>query len=100
LAKSITIKEALLFGGCAMLVNKREILQPMLDNIEPAWWIKKPSPLDPCDVEYMCIFQHTGDYREATVDIKTELFTDGKLVEIERLVRVAIANAKVPGERK
>ena len=100
MAKSITIKEALLFGRCAMLVNKREILQPMLDNIEPAWWIKKPSPLDPCDVEYMCIFQHTGDYREATVDIKTELFTDGKLVEIERLVRVAIANAKVPGERK
>jgi hypothetical protein len=82
-----------------MLVNKREILEPMLDNIEPGWWIKKPAPHDPCDVDYTCIFQHTSDYREATVDIKTELFADGKLTEIERFVRVAVANARPPGER-
>ena len=79
-----------------MLVNKREILQPMLDNIEPGWFIKKPSPLDPCDIDYLCIFQHTGDYRETSADIRTDLFADGKLEEIERLVKRAINNAVVP----
>ncbi len=80
-----------------MLVNKREVLQPMLDKIEPGWSIKKPSPRDPCDVDHTCIFQRLqpGDYREATAAIPNEFFEMGKLADIEKLVKAAIEHARI-----
>lgn len=75
------------------MVNKREILQSMLDKIEAGWWIKKPSPLDPGDIEWRCTFQHHNGYRNVDVEIPTSLFEDGKLAEIERIVTAAIKTA-------
>jgi hypothetical protein len=72
------------------LVNKRTILQPMLDKIEVGWAIAKPDPLNPCDIEPECIFQHRHGYREVKIAIGNELFRLGKLDDIENLVRPAI----------
>ena len=41
------------------IVNKRTILQPMLDKIEFGWAIAKPDPLNPCDIE-TDVFFNTG----------------------------------------
>jgi hypothetical protein len=71
-------------------VNKRAILQPMLDKIELGWVIAKPDPLNQCDIETECIFQHLRGYREVKIAIGNELFRLGKLDDIENLVRPAI----------
>jgi hypothetical protein len=76
------------------LVNKREILQPILDKIELGWVIVKPDPLNPCDIETECIFQHPVGYRKAKIAIGNDLFRVGKLDDIENLVRRAIQAAE------
>jgi hypothetical protein len=76
------------------IVNKRTILQPMLDKIEFGWPIAKPDPLNPCDIETECIFQHRRGYREVKIAIGNELFRLGKLDDIENLVRPAIRAAE------
>ena len=72
------------------IVNKRAILQPMLDKIELGWVIAKPDPLNPCDIETKCIFQQPVGYREVNMAIDNDLFQLGKLNDIENLVRTAI----------
>lgn len=74
----------------AAVINKREILQPILDKIEQGWQIEKPSSLNPCDFEAECIFQHQLGSREIKINIDNDLFQHGKLEEIERIVRSAI----------
>jgi hypothetical protein len=78
------------------MLNKRKILQPILDEIEPDWVIVKPDPLHPGDRSSKCIFQSAKpkDYREAFVHIPDDLFQNEDLGVIERLVRNAIKNAK------
>jgi hypothetical protein len=76
-----------------MEINKREILQPILDKLEPGWSIQKP--IDPFDVETEYCFQliKPGDYREARVHIGNELFQDGKLAALVDLVGHAVKRA-------
>ena len=76
-----------------MEINKREILQPILDKFEPGWSIQKP--IDPFDVETEYYFQliKPGDYREARLHIGNELFQDGKLAALEDLVGRAVQRA-------
>lgn len=81
------------------LVDKRRILQPVLDKIEAGWIIKRPSQLNPCDVDYICVFQNPSEYKEATAEISTKLFDEPDLVTIEKLVRKALKNAKVANRR-
>ena len=76
------------------IVNKRAILQPMLDKIELGWVIAKPDPLNPCEIETKCIFQHPVGYREVNIAIGNDLFQLGKLDDIENLVRPAIQAAR------
>jgi hypothetical protein len=76
------------------IVNKRAILQPMLDKIELGWVIAKPDPLNPCEIETKCIFQHPVGYREVNIAIGNDLFQLGKLDDIENLVRPAIQAAE------
>jgi hypothetical protein len=64
----------------------------MLDKVEPGWIIVKPDPLNPCDIETECIFQH--GYKEVKIPIGNELFQHGKLEEIEKLVYQAIKDAQ------
>jgi hypothetical protein len=77
------------------LINKRTILKSILEKVEPGWNLEKPSPADPCDVDYKCIFQKSSEYKQAEVDIPNELFFDSAHAAIESLVRGAIKNAKV-----
>jgi hypothetical protein len=79
------------------IVNKRAILQPMLDKIELGWVIAKPDPLNPCDIATKCIFQHRVGYREVNIAIGNDLFQLGKLDDIENLVRPAIQAAERTG---
>jgi hypothetical protein len=72
-----------------ILVNKVEILQPILDKIEPGWHIEKPSSVDPCDFAPDCVFQHKVDQRPVTINIDNDLFQHGKLEQIEKSVRTA-----------
>jgi hypothetical protein len=76
------------------IVNKRAILQPMLDKIELGWVIAKPDPINPCDIETECIFQHLRGHREVKIAVGNELFRLGKLDDIENLVRPAIQAAE------
>jgi hypothetical protein len=80
----------------AIVVNKVEILQPILDKIEPGWHIEKPSSADPCDFAPTCVFQHNIGPRRVTVTIDNDLFQHGKLEEIEKTVRAALDSASPP----
>lgn len=84
----------LIQAAAVSVVNKRLILQPLLDKIEPGWIIKKPSQLNPCDVDYICIFQKPSEYKQVTVEISTKYFDKPDLVRIEKLLRDALKNAK------
>ena len=77
------------------LPNKREILENILNEIEPGWWIKKPSPADPYDVEYLCIFQKPSENKEAEAWIPNALFWGNDAAPIKQTVVAAIRNAKV-----
>ncbi len=66
----------------------------MLDKIELGWVIAKPDPLNPCDIETECIFQHLRGHREVKIAVGNELFRLGKLDDIENLVRPAIQAAE------
>jgi hypothetical protein len=77
------------------LPDKRAILQPILDSIEPGWTIAKPSPHNPTDVDNDCIFIHDATYRRARALIDYRHFKDGNKARIEELVRDALKNAKI-----
>jgi len=78
----------------SQLPDKRAILKLIIDRIEPGWHIKKPSPLNPTDIEHEAIFQHPETYREVTIALDNSLFRDaGQHQELERLVREAIQKA-------
>jgi hypothetical protein len=74
------------------LVNKRQVLKPILDKVESGWSIKKPSPADPCDPDYLCIFQKPADSKEFEVSIPNELFDGPDRHAIEFMLRDAIKN--------
>lgn len=74
--------------------NKRQVLEDILQRIEPGWEIAKLSPLDPTDPDYLCIFQKPAEYKEARVEIPTSWFDDRELLKIEQSVRAAIRNPK------
>ncbi len=79
------------------LPNKRETLQVLLDEIEPGWQIKKPSPVDPYDVEYACIFQKPSEYKEATAWIPNTLFQDGPLERVREILVDSVRKARIVG---
>lgn len=76
------------------IINKRVILQPILDKIEPGWLIVKPSELEPCDVETLCILQHMAGRRHTDAGIHNHLYAEGKLQAIEARLRTAISGAQ------
>ena len=77
-----------------MSYNKRNILQQILDKIEPGWDILEPSSDE--DAETSCFFQRiveVGDYRQTEVHIPNAYFAVRDLEEIELRVRCALAHA-------
>jgi len=77
--------------------NKREILQKILDDMEPGWEIRKPSATNPYDLECLCIFVkfEENNYKEARVDINNFLFQSNRLDRIKEFVLHAVRNAKI-----
>jgi hypothetical protein len=75
-------------------VNKREILQAILDQEEELWIIIKPSRLNPRDPDYLCVFQNPGEYKETKVEIPTPWFQHRQLDKIEGAVRDALSRAE------
>lgn len=58
------------------LPDKRAMLQPILDEMERGWTIKKPSPSNPTDVEELCIFQKADENKQVEIEIPNSYFTD------------------------
>jgi len=78
----------------SQLPDKRAILKSIIDRIEPGWHIKKPSPLNPTDIEHQVILQHPDTYKEVSVPLENSLFQDvGQRQKLEHLVREAIQKA-------
>jgi hypothetical protein len=75
--------------------TKRQILQRILDTIEPGWQVKKPSPTNPNDPELICIFRKPADYKEADIPINISLFKRRRTDEIRELVELAIGNPRI-----
>ena len=71
----------------AARVNKREILQAILDQEEELW-------IDPRDPDYLCIFQNPGEYKETKVEIPTSWFQHREVDKIEEAVRDALRRAE------
>lgn len=76
-------------------VNKRAILQSILDREEELWIIIKPSRVDPLDPDYLCVFQNPGEHKETKTEIPTPWFQNGKLDKIEEAVHDALKRAEI-----
>lgn len=69
-----------------VLPNKREILQSLLDKIDPRWEIIKPSPLNPTDPDFLCIFRK--DLERQKVEIPNPWYQEqGGREKIEHVLR-------------
>jgi hypothetical protein len=75
------------------LVNKREVLQSILDKEDDFWIIMKPSRNHPTDPDDLCIFQNPAQYKEARVEIPTRWFMNNEFDKIESTVLDAIEHA-------
>ena len=76
------------------LLNKRQILQSILDKQEDLWIIMKPSRNDPTDPDELCVFQSPGQWKEARTEIPISWFLDRELGKIETAVRDALERAE------
>lgn len=77
-------------------VNRREILEGILQEEEDLWIIIKPSRLNPSDPDELCVFQNPARYKEAAIEIPLRWFEDQEVEMIEQAVKDAIQRAK-PG---
>jgi len=84
------VKEAL-----TMKIDKRAILQPILDAIEPGWEIIKPFPEDRADIESLSVFQKPDENKEIKVAIPDYYFYSGEQHRIRPFLEQEIRNAKV-----
>ena len=77
-------------------LDKRSILQPILDGIEPGWEIVKPTKTDPANIEWLCIFRKPSENKEARAEIDNTYFQDADPQhKIKPLVEDSIRNATV-----
>jgi hypothetical protein len=77
-----------------ILLNKREVLQAIVDKEDDLWIIMKPSRNDPADPEDLCIFQSPARWKEARVEIPLSWFVNQELDKIERAVLEALERAQ------
>jgi hypothetical protein len=77
-------------------VNKREILEAIIQEEEDLWIIVKPSRFNPSDPDELCVFQNPAKYKEAAIEIPLRWFRDQELKMIEQAVKDAIQRA-APG---
>ncbi len=76
------------------LPDKRAILQPILDGIEPGWEIVKPTKTDPVNIDALCIFRKPSENKEARAEIVNSYFQDAdQQYKIKTLVETAIKAA-------
>lgn len=54
--------------------DKREVLQSIVDRIDPAWEIIKPAPNNPEDPDILCIFRK--DWERQKVEIPIAWYQD------------------------
>ena len=84
------VKEAL-----KMEVDKRAILQPILDGIEPGWELIKPLKEDPADLEHLSVFQKSDENKVIKVPIPDYYFNFGEQHRIRTFLEQEIRYAKV-----
>lgn len=75
------------------LLNKREVLQSILDKEDDFWIIMKPSRNYPTDPDDLCVFQNPAQYKEARAEIPTQWFMEEAFDKIESTVLDAIEHA-------
>lgn len=75
------------------LLNKREVLQSILDKEDDFWIIMKPSRNHPTDPDDLCVFQNPAQFKEARAEIPTQWFIDEAFDKIESRVLDAIEHA-------
>jgi len=78
--------------GTAM--NRREILQEILDREDDLWIIMKPSRRNPADPDELCVFQNPARWKEARAEIPHGWFLEREMEKIESAVAEAIARAE------
>jgi len=72
-----------------MALKKRQILQRVLDEIEPGKWnVAKPQDSEEPEIE--CIFQRKADQKEVRVPIDNSRFRSDNIDDVKKLVEAAI----------
>ncbi len=74
------------------MVDRRDQLQEILDEIEKGWVVFKPAR---GDVANQCIFQKPDELKEALATIPRKWFDDGDDDRIRQAVRAALGYAVV-----
>jgi len=66
--------------------NKRDILRSVLERINPRWEIIKPSPVNPADPDFLCIFRK--DWQREKAEIPSLWYQEeGGREKIEEVLR-------------
>jgi len=75
------------------MVDRRERLQEILDEIEKGWVVVEPAAA--ADASNWCLFQKPDERKQASAGVPQQWFDDGEDDRIMRTVRAAVSNAVV-----
>jgi hypothetical protein len=77
------------------VLNKRKIIQSIIDDEEGPWIVMKPSVANPNDSDRLCIFENPGKLTEAAVEIPPEWFQKNELEKIRQAIHEGLQHARV-----
>jgi hypothetical protein len=77
------------------VLNKRKIIQSIIDDEEGPWIVMKPSVANPNDPDRVCIFENPGKLTEATVEIPPDWFQKNELEKIRQAIHEGLQHARV-----
>lgn len=76
-------------------INKRQILQAIIDEFDDPWIIMKPSRYDPTDSDSLCIFENPAQHTQAKRDIPNAWFEHAEVSKIREAVQLSLRQAEV-----
>jgi dienelactone hydrolase len=77
------------------LLNKREMIQAIIDEEPEPWIIMKPSRNDPADPESLCIFENPSEHTQARAPIPLAWFEGRQSEKIKEAIRHSLRHAQV-----
>lgn len=75
-------------------LNKRAMIQRVIDDEPDPWVIMKPSRKDPADPEDLCIFENPAEQTRAYAEIPLAWFQNNEIDKIKNSIQESLRQAQ------